>query len=78
MGLHLLILSETHLPSFSISKKHSGSTMSQLFLRRIFDEHVGLRKGPNSARDKMDLQVQTSVNDGHGGAKSSTVMDPSM
>lgn len=29
--------------------------MSPLFLRRIFEEHVGMKKGAQSTRDQMDL-----------------------
>jgi Ca2+-binding EF-hand superfamily protein len=41
--------------SLSEFSQISGSTMSMLFLKRIFEEHVGMKKGPQTSRDRMDL-----------------------
>ena len=56
-----LRLDEFYHGSLSISEfsQISGSTMSTLFLRRIFEEHVGMKKGPQSSRDRMNLQEFT-------------------
>lgn len=52
-----LRLDEFYNGSLSLSEfsQISGSTMSLLFLERIFEEHVGMKKGPQSSRDRMDL-----------------------